>query len=85
MRCRHQNGYLIESMVATHVRDVVDGKMFPIGVNDIGNITGYEYRCEDCGKHWRYFATPDRPQWLRRIHEQLAIIPDRKVDWTEEG
>lgn len=73
VRCKHQNGTLFEWVEAAHTRLVRDGTMEEDGYNELGNITSYEYQCDECGRHWKYPATPARPVWLRRIHEQLQF------------
>ena len=72
MRCKHKNGALVEVMEATHSRKVRNGTLDNFGYNEIENITHYEYTCDDCGKMWKYFASPKKLSWLRKIHEQLA-------------
>lgn len=69
-RCNHQNGTLVEVCPALHFRDVYDGVMEEEGVNELDPITGYRYRCRDCGKQWKFVASP-RQQWLRKIYDQL--------------
>lgn len=73
IRCKHQNGTFQEHMTATHIRDVVGGKMKPIGYNDVGDITHYTYTCSDCGGYWKFpTAFPETPKWLNAIGAQLA-------------
>lgn len=70
--CGHQNGYFVEIISATHTRIVHDGVMETNGTNLVGNITGYEYICADCGANWKFSVTVGiKPQWLARIAEQL--------------
>ncbi len=72
MRCKHQNGDFAEIMYATHVREVVDGKMEPIGFNEIQEITGYTCHCTDCDRWWTMPTTHHRLKWLDKIGAQLA-------------
>ena len=69
--CKHQNGHLNEYMTAEHSRRVVDGVVEDEGLNEMGNITHYEYVCSGCGKTWRLATTnPDitrMPKWLSAI------------------
>ena len=69
-RCKHENGELIEFVIVAHTWDAIDGKLD--GMNpDVGDIQGYEYKCNDCGRHWRYECFP-KQQWLQRIHNQIT-------------
>lgn len=74
MRCKHKNGMLYEWVEAAHTRRVIDGVMESKGVNELGQILYYEYRCAGCKKRWRYVALNGHrlPQWLRSMHMQLA-------------
>jgi len=69
--CKHQNGYLNEYMTAVHSRRVVDGVVEKTGLNEIGNITHYEYRCNECDKVWRLNTLDPNltrmPPWLSAI------------------
>lgn len=69
-RCRHQNGVLKEIVRAHHEHDVENGIMDPRGINGEAHCMGYEYHCNDCGKHWSYSSVPSL-KWLRTIHEQM--------------
>lgn len=70
-RCKHQTGYLVEIMSATHTRDVINGVMNEIGHNEVENIRGYLYHCVLCGREFSYDARPHQ-KWLQVIHDQLA-------------
>lgn len=67
--CKHLNGTLVEVMRATHARDVVDGVLEPEGLNDIGDITDYQFNCTDCGRSFRRVAAPrgSRAAELKRM------------------
>ncbi len=72
MRCKHLNGVLSEIMVAYHERTVENGLMEDIGYNNVGEITGYEYKCLDCGKAFMFsYSGAIRQKWLKEIFEQL--------------
>jgi len=68
--CKHKNGYLVESVDAWTSFDVTDGIVDEIGSNELGNISGYLYHCNDCGREWKWKARPHL-KWLQRIYEQL--------------
>ena len=73
MKCKHQNGRLTEIMNATHERRVVGGIVEGEGLNEIGNVQRYEYRCSDCQRVWLLSTLePDYtriPKWLAKIVE----------------
>ncbi len=71
-RCKHQNGYLEEYATIANNKRVTNGKLDEIGMNTIGNISGYLYYCFDCKKTWRFKSGVDRiPKWLKKIMDQL--------------
>ena len=70
--CKHLNGYLVENVDAWTNFCVVDGKVEEIGDNEIGNISGYLYHCNDCGREWKWKAFP-RLRWQQKIAEQLLL------------
>jgi len=69
-RCKHENGVLLEFIDANHAFIIENGKLEDRTYQEIGNIRGYEYQCDSCGKSWRYGTWP-RLKWLQRIHNQL--------------
>ena len=72
-RCKHQNGLLQEQMLAVHERDVFDGILDGIGYNNTGEITGYVYRCADCGKLFSFsWSGAIKQKWLKKIFDQLS-------------
>ncbi len=68
-RCKHKNGYLSEFVDTWTSFDVIDGIVEEIGSNEIGNITGYLYHCDDCGEEWKWVVP--RLKWQQRMDEQL--------------
>lgn len=68
--CRHQDGEFIEWIQASHTREVSGGVLAPEGLNEPGDAIGFEYRCNSCGRSWRWVRAP-RQRWLREIHWQL--------------
>ena len=63
--CKHKNGILVEIMEATHTRYVRNGVMQDFGFNDMGNIQGYAFRCEECGKSFKASSgITSRYKWL---------------------
>lgn len=71
--CKHLNGTLYEKMIATHEREVQSGILDEVGYNNMGEITGYTYRCHDCKKYFHYSSYSDiKQKWLKKIHEQLT-------------
>lgn len=74
MKCDHLDGELWEWVEAAHVRQTDRGILDGAGENELGQIIGYEYRCDSCGKRWMYRSQP-RQKWLQRIHRQLLGEP----------
>ena len=50
--CTHRNGILIEVIYATHSRAVTNGVVCEEGVNNIEDISHYQYECKGCGGTW---------------------------------
>jgi uncharacterized protein CbrC (UPF0167 family) len=69
--CKHLNGTLSEFMEASHERILSNGILDKEGINEMGNITAYEFMCLDCGRYWRYITKPNQ-KWLLKIHNQLT-------------
>lgn len=71
MRCKHLNGELGEVMSATHARMVRNGKVDECGLNDVGNIEGYFFRCFDCRKEFDFVRKSNVPKWMQRMIDAL--------------
>lgn len=71
MKCKHLNGQFNELMDAVHTRYVENGKIDSIGYNDVGNITGYEFRCYDCKKDFRWLSSLLAPKWAQKYFDAL--------------
>jgi hypothetical protein len=73
MRCKHQNGELVEISVATETFSLRRGKLSSDGICELEDIIRYEYTCLECKKVWKYSAGLSlRLKWLHRIHNQLG-------------
>ncbi len=75
MKCKHDNGELIEVMTATHSRIVLNGVCETIGYNEIGNITGYQFHCIDCKKWFKWSCGPKAPKWAQRYFDSYMPQP----------
>lgn len=71
--CDHKDGWLNEYMWAQHSRRVYDGMVDGEGINEMGDVTHYEYVCLKCKKAWRLSTlNPEitkMPKWLASIIE----------------
>lgn len=76
MKCKHQNGDLIDLNLVSSAHTVTKGKVDPIGWHDSGLIVGYEYKCAECKKVFKFVGNP-RQKWLQVLYAQLF---DCKVD-----
>lgn len=66
-RCKHLNGVLLEYSNIFHQRIVKEGIVAENGYNDIGNIIGYYFECDDCGKTIDY----KDQKWLKKYKDKL--------------
>lgn len=68
-RCKHLNGEMIEVVHCSHIREIRDGKVAPIGYNEDGEIESYFFHCSDCGKKFKLQRSS--PKWLKKYHRKI--------------
>lgn len=71
MKCKHGNGQFTEFMRAEHIRFVNNGEIEKKGVNEIGNITGYQFHCYDCRMRFNWGSSLTAPKWAQKYFEGL--------------
>lgn len=71
-KCNHLNGTLFEYMTASHSRQVNNGVMETIGINEIGNIDSYAFYCDDC-KRWFKYNYRKPQEWIRTHIANLSV------------
>lgn len=69
--CKHLNGVLMEISDVLHIRGVKEGIVDCEGVNEIGGIKEYTFKCYDCGKVYLFYNSKKDPLWFKRLYSQL--------------
>ncbi len=69
-KCKHLNGALLEVLFATHTRYIENGVLLKYGDNNMGNLSHFEYHCNDCNKIFS-FKNANRPKWLQKHIDKL--------------
>ncbi len=68
-KCKHQNGEFLENSIFFNSRDIKNGIIESEGINNQGDIIGYSYTCNECGKIWKAKVPYDFPKTLSFLYD----------------